>query len=332
MMHVRNEPLVSVVTPVYNGEAFLRECIDSVLAQTYQNWEYVIVNNCSKDRTLEIAQEYAARDRRIRVSTNTEFLPIIANHNAAFRLISAESGYCKVVSADDWIFPECLEKMVGLAAANPSVGLVGAYQLSGGGDQWYVRNDGLPFQRKVINGREMGRSHLLPPHPLDVFGNPTSSMYRADLVRASEAFYPNDTAEADRSACFMILQRSDYGFVHQVLAYERLHNARVTKTSQAMNAYLSSRINDCHRYGAAFLTPEEKQACLQDLLDEYYRFLASSVVTGRWGKGFWSYHSHRLREVGHPIQGAKLSKAVAVKLLGAAGNPSRSIARLREVR
>jgi glycosyltransferase involved in cell wall biosynthesis len=50
------QPLVSVVTPVYNGAEYLRQCIESVLAQSYENWDYLIVNNCSKDRTLEIAQ------------------------------------------------------------------------------------------------------------------------------------------------------------------------------------------------------------------------------------------------------------------------------------
>ena len=67
------QPLVSVLTPVYNGEAYVRECIESVIAQTYTNWEYIIVNNCSRDRTLELASEYT-RDPRIRVETNPSFL------------------------------------------------------------------------------------------------------------------------------------------------------------------------------------------------------------------------------------------------------------------
>src|ERR1700722_6944965 len=128
-MDVREQPLVSVVTPVFNGEAYLAECIESVLAQSYSNWEYIIVNNASTDGTLRIAEEYAARDRRIRVHSNDELLPIIANHNKAFSLISTEGKYCKVVSADDWISPECLSRMVMLAEANPTVGLVGSYQL-----------------------------------------------------------------------------------------------------------------------------------------------------------------------------------------------------------
>ena len=130
-MTQRDEPFVSVVTPVYNGEAFLVECIESVLKQTYQNFEYIIVNNCSKDRTLEIAKAYAQKDRRIRVHDNTEFVAVIANHNLAFRQISPQAKYCKIVSADDWLFPDCIKQLVAVAEANPSVGIAGCYQLSG---------------------------------------------------------------------------------------------------------------------------------------------------------------------------------------------------------
>ena len=70
-----DQPLVSVLTPVYNGEKFLAECIESVLAQDYQHWEYHIVNNCSTDGTLRIAQSYADKDPRIRVTTNGEGIP-----------------------------------------------------------------------------------------------------------------------------------------------------------------------------------------------------------------------------------------------------------------
>ena len=62
-MSLGQEPLVTVLTPVYNGEDFLAQCIESILAQDYRNFEYIIVNNCSKDRTLEIAQSYAEKDQ-----------------------------------------------------------------------------------------------------------------------------------------------------------------------------------------------------------------------------------------------------------------------------
>src|SRR5262245_33791133 len=124
-------PLVSVVTPVYNAAEYLQECIESVRAQTYQNWDYTIVDNCSTDGSAAIARRYAAMDSRIRVCRNAHFLPAIPNHNAALREISTASKYCKVVFGDDWLFPECLQRMVVVAEAHPSVGIVGAYCLEG---------------------------------------------------------------------------------------------------------------------------------------------------------------------------------------------------------
>jgi len=322
-MSGHTEPLVSVLTPVYNGALYLKECIDSVLAQSYSNWDYTIVNNRSTDGTAEIAEQYAAKDKRIRVHHNTEFLDIIGNHNKAFSLISPESKYCKVVSADDWLLPEFLRRTVDLGEANPSIGLVCSYQLSGGEGQWYVRTDGLPYHNTVVPGREIARAHLLGQ--LDVLGNPTSNLYRCDLVRASKAFYPNSTAEADISACFESLRASDFGFVHQVLSYERIHPVRITTTSKAMNAYASSKIGDLREYGRFFLTPEESDRRLKELLDSYYEFLAITAVNLRGSKKFWSYHKERLRALGSSLNGFRLAKGVAAKLLDLALNPKQTV-------
>src|SRR5215475_8977537 len=128
-MNSEQLPLVSVVTPVYNNVEYLSQCIESVLAQTYPNWDYTIVNNCSTDGTSEVARRYAAKYPRIRVHENTQFLRAVANHNNALRQISPKSKYCKIVFGDDWMFPRCLEEMISVAEEHPSVGIVGAYAL-----------------------------------------------------------------------------------------------------------------------------------------------------------------------------------------------------------
>src|SRR5580704_12459641 len=150
-------PFVSIVTPVHNEAEHLAECIESVLAQTYQNWDYTIVDNCSTDGSTEIANRYAEKDRRIRVSRNHELLPIIRNHNAALRRISDSSKYCKIVFADDFIFPECIDRMVAVAEDHPSVGIVSAYSLVGE----EIKCVGLPYQTTAANGREVCRKHWL---------------------------------------------------------------------------------------------------------------------------------------------------------------------------
>ena len=64
------QPLVSIVVPVYNEAQYIAECIESLLAQTYQNWECVIANNCSTDGSGEIGHKYAAQDAKTRVHDN----------------------------------------------------------------------------------------------------------------------------------------------------------------------------------------------------------------------------------------------------------------------
>ncbi len=318
------EPLVSVLTPVYNGEAYLAECIESVLAQTYSNWEYIIVNNCSTDGTSKIAEEYARKDKRIRVCQNDVLLDVIANHNRAFRLISPDSKYCKVVSADDWIFPECITRMVEVAEANPSVGIVGSYQLSGGGTNWWtwrVQWDEIPYPSTVIPGHEVCRTYFLGgPY---VFGDPTSLLYRSDLIRGQESFYPNATPEADTSACCMYLQNTDFGYVHQVLSRERVHEVRITTTAKDRNAYLSSKVGDLLAYGPFYLTEEELRARRRELLDVYYRFLAVAAIHSR-GRDFWSYHKKRLSELGYPLDRIRLGRAICAKLLDLLLNPKQT--------
>ncbi len=327
-MSVHDEPLVSVVTPVYNGALYLKECIESVLAQAYSNWEYIIVNNCSTDETLQIAEEYARREKRIQVHSNDRLLDIIANHNRAFRLISPGSKYCKVVSADDWLFPECLTRMVCVAEANPSVGIVGSYQLSGGGSdgrKWWIKWAEVPYPRPVTPGRDVCRSQLLGgPY---VFGTPTSILYRSDLVRAQESYYPNPTAEADTSACYKYLQQSDFGFVHQVLSYERIHGQAMSAECRSLNSYEPSRLNDLVEYGPIYLTPEELKKRKKESLASYYKFLGVSVLHFR-EKAFWDYHKRRLRECGHPLSWIRLAGAVVAKGMDLALNPKQTAEKL----
>jgi glycosyltransferase involved in cell wall biosynthesis len=327
-MSMHEDPMVTVLTPVYNGETYLAECIESVLAQTYSNWHYIIVNNNSTDKTLEIAERYARTDSRIKVHTYDVLVGVIENHNRAFRLVPNESKYCKIVSGDDWLFPECLSRMVEVAEANPSVGIVGSYQLSGGGkkwDDWCIKWDQVPYPSTMVPGREISRIHYLGGP--DVYGNPTSVLYRADLIKGQQHFYPNETAEADTSAICKSLQETDYGFVHQVLSYERVHHFRVTTGSQSLNAHVSANISDLIQYSGKFLSTEEREFRLKQLMDYYYGFLAISALKFREPK-FWAYHKERLSELGYPLSQAKLARAMVTTVFGLLLNPKSAFEKL----
>ena len=109
---VRNEimeELISIVLPVYNGEKYLRESIDSVLRQTYKRWELIIVDDCSTDSSAEIAKEYTKRDERIYYYRNENNLRLPRNLNRGFKL--ARGNYLTWTSDDNRFKPTALEKM-----------------------------------------------------------------------------------------------------------------------------------------------------------------------------------------------------------------------------
>ncbi len=307
-MNVDAEPLVSVVTPVYNCEEYLAECIESVLDQEYHKWEYIIVNNCSRDRSLEIAQTYALKDRRIRIHNNSQFLGMIQNHNHALRQISADSKYCKVVHADDWLFPECIEKMVQLAEGHPKVGLVGAYGL----EETWVAWDGLPYPSTVVPGREICRRTLLDG--LYIFGTPSSLLIRSDLIRSRKYFYNEANFHADSEMCFEVLQNADFGFVHEVLTFTRVHNEAASSFARRFNTYILGDLTWLMKYGPAYLTSEEYEKCLKRSLNGYYRFLAESLWSRR-EKEFWDYHRTELKKLNCSFSRTKLIVALGSVLV-----------------
>lgn len=309
-MHPKSQPLVSVVTPVYNGAEFLAECIESVLAQTYENWEYVIVDNRSTDHSLEIAQQYAQQDARIRVHSNAEFLKQFQNWNHAMRQISPESKYCKVLHADDWLFPECIARMVKVAEAHPSVGIVSAYRL----DENQVNLDGLPYPSTIVSGREICHSSLLGGLHIHVFGSPTSLLIRSAIVHGREAFYDESVIHSDTATCFDILQDCDFGFVHQVLTFTRRHNESLTSVTNLFNTRYLARFIVFLRYGPVYLSEEEYEERLEQRLENYHRFLAQGVLELK-GKEFRDFHRNELERLGYPLSTARLVKALFLELL-----------------
>jgi glycosyltransferase involved in cell wall biosynthesis len=325
-MSIDDAPLVSVVTSVYNGADFLAECIESVLKQTYGHYEYIIVNNCSTDRTLEIALTYAQKDSRIRVRTNDRLVGVIENHNLAFSLISPVSKYCKVVSADDYIFPECLTRMVDFADAHPSVGLVGSYAIAGKN----VMYQGLEYETNVVNGREICRATLLGGPYL--FGSPTSLLYRSDLIRATKAFYPTSNPHADTTACYEALEHSDFGFVHQVLSHAGIHADSQTSRSLKFGVIRRAGISDPIRFGPRYLEREEVKKRLKLMIDQYYTWLIPAVFEHSRDKEFWRLQKVGLADIGFKFSSMRLAIAVLRRGLELMLRPGAALKRLSSIK
>jgi glycosyltransferase involved in cell wall biosynthesis len=313
------EPKVAVATPVYNGEATLERCIESVLEQTHRNLEYTIVDNCSTDATPAIAKRYAARDPRIRIHRNAEFLDVIGNHNNAFALVCDRGEYVKLVGADDWLFPGCLEAMVSLAEAHPTVGMVSSYVLYGTRVAW----DGLPYPSTFLKGRDACRMYLL--EDIKAFGGPSASLLRSSVVCARQPFYKPGRYNGDTEAYLDLLREHDFGFVHQVLSFKRAgQESRTTHALRRINPYAASNVEELVRYGPAYLSPVELEQRLAQELDSYYRFLAEIWIR-RPGRDVWRYHRDRMRLLGTPIRTGRLARYVAAAILDRLLNPKRTL-------
>jgi glycosyltransferase involved in cell wall biosynthesis len=301
-------PLVSVVTPVYNTAEHLAQCIESVLAQTCSDFEYVVQDNCSTDGSRAIAESWARRDPRIRFFANETFLGQVPNYNLALSRIAEGTRYVKVVQADDWLFPSCLAAMTALAEAHPAVGLLSSYDLHGN----RVHGTGLFPEERVLRGRDACRLFLLRDQFL--FGSPTTVMYRADLVRARSPFYAEGRYHEDTEAAFELLAGCDFGFVHQVLSFVRQRPESISGVAVTRDPEPLDRLILVTRYGPTHLDPAEHGPCLREARRYYYRHLACAWLARR-EPAYWDYHRRGLATIGETIRRPELAKQVAVELM-----------------
>jgi glycosyltransferase involved in cell wall biosynthesis len=312
-------PYVSIVTPVHNGGKYLKECIESVLSQTYQNWEYIIQNNFSNDDTLEIAGQYAKKEKRIKIYNTDRLLPIIDNWNDSLRKISPDSDYCKIIHADDLIFPDCIKKMIEIAVKYPSAGIIGSYALLGN----KVKFDGLQIDQKIISGKEICR--LTFRRKFFLFGSPTTLLFRSDIIKSRDAFYDNKFLHADTEVCYDILQTSDFGFVHQVLSYTRLHDQSQTELlSNKYKTNLMEYFGMLKKYGEIYFSRQEYHSLLRKNFRLYYIFLARNFFQLR-NKEFRNYQIQNLKKMGFTFSFWKFMCYFFLVVVDEILNPKRAI-------
>jgi glycosyltransferase involved in cell wall biosynthesis len=306
------KPLVSVVTPFFNTREYLAECIESVLRQSHGNWEYLLVDNCSTDGSSEIAAGYAARfPGKIRLIRTQSFLSQLQNYNFALSNISRESKYCKMVQADDWIFPDCIRSMVEVAEAHPAVGIVSAYELEGA----EVTLDGLPYPSPETPGHKICRLYFFKGTYL--FGTPTSILMRSDMVRSRNPFYEERYAPfEDGHACFDLLKTWNFGFVHQVLTYTRRQAGSIIAPFRSFGMVPFLHFSMLVAHGRDYLSEQEYVQCLKRAEREYFTILARvACKPGSWNREFWDFHRKGLASINYALNWSLLVKWIPRGLL-----------------
>jgi len=211
--------LVSVLLPVYNGAAHVRTAIESVLAQEYEKFEFVIADNASNDGTTEIINEYLS-DNRVRVIRNQETLPRLENFKLVFEAVSKDSCWYKFIGDDDRLLPGCLEEMVRVAEMYKNVGLVGSYYYKGTD----LVKGAVVEGAQIVSGSQILKKMLLEPEARATIYSPTSVLIAPDAYRLMGGFR-TDLLHADAELFYRVLNSFNLAYIHKPLTEIGFHRA-----------------------------------------------------------------------------------------------------------
>jgi len=229
-------PLVSICIPTYNQERFLARALESVLCQSYPHFELLVVDDCSTDRTREVALEFASQDPRIRFLANRANLGMVANWNRCLEIARGE--YVKFLFGDDLLTsPDALRRMVEVLEVGRDVSLVASARTvidEGGGLLETLK--GFPDGAR-IPGKELIKScldNLITEH--NPIGEPSAVMFRRDS--AKRGFDPRYRQLVDLEMWFHLLEQGVFAYVGEPLCAFRVHGEQQTVKNRQNLSYI----------------------------------------------------------------------------------------------
>jgi len=259
------DPAVTVLMSVYNGEPYLREAVESVLGQVFSDFEFLIIDDASTDRTVEIVESY--RDPRIRLYHNERNLGLTVSLNKGIEL--ARGRYIARMDGDDISLPERLSRQFEFMESHPSVGVCGT---------WAKTIDpagNITGELSALTGASL-KNLCWRPSP---FLHPTV-MVRADLMK-SYGYNPEYRQAQDYELWLRLSPITDFHNLKNFLYLYRNHGKNVSKTyrkqqlSVAYKAFSEYIGNNKINYdGFLALIPEETK--VDPLRRAFYWWLASA--------------------------------------------------------
>ena len=215
---MKYEPLVSVIMNCYNGEKYLREAIDSVYSQTYQNWEIVLLDNASTDHTAEIAKGF---DQKLRYFRNDITVPLGQARNLALQ--QAQGKLIAFLDSDDVWQPSKLEKQIPLFENAPLVGLVFAdtilcYKEDGRSVSYFVEHGYYPPKGKIF-------SALLQNYSIPML----TAVIRKEVLETLDEWFDESFRVCDDFDFFLrVAYEWDGDYVNEPLASCLIHSEAAT--------------------------------------------------------------------------------------------------------
>ena len=262
-------PAVSVLTTTYNRESYVASAIESVLAQTYRDFELVIVDDCSTDRTVEIARAYERADARVRVVVNEHNLGDYRNRNRAAEL--ARAPLLKYHDSDDLMYPHCLSVMVPMLLSEPRAG----FGLSSG-SRWSGGPCPMLLTPRMAYQREFFGEGVF-------FCGPAGAIFRTEVFRQLGGFVDEGVA-SDHLFWMRACKTIDVLLLPADLFWYRLHPAQQFQSARGQREYARVPGLIWHALHAPDcpLTPEEREQAKRNRAYHMARRTFEDVRRGRW--------------------------------------------------
>lgn len=244
-------PLISVILPVYNCEAYIFEAVNSILQQTYAHFELIIIDDCSTDQTLEICKSF--QDKRLVILEKKQNSGIA--HTMNLGLSVAKGKYVARMDGDDISLPKRFEKQLAFMEANPAVVACGTgYKIMGG------TNDSV-----LPEGHEAIKIRLL-------YGNcivhPSVMVRKAELTTAAILYDPTMEPAEDYDFWVKFLAVGQLHNLQEELLHYRVHSAQASSVKQSIQAESSKKIRfKLLHYLKANITIEEQRVYFKAMED-----------------------------------------------------------------
>jgi glycosyltransferase involved in cell wall biosynthesis len=271
------QPLVAVITPVYNGEAYLKATMESVQKQTYGNIVHVILDNCSTDGTAAIIEQFRNQRVKLIVARNDELVPIWENWNRALRMVPPEAAYAKILCGDDLIRSDCISRFVAVAESDQAVEVVLSHDIF---FEENVHRANLPPECTVFDVIAIMRAAMndsinwLPYHHLFIRLHDYDR--DAPMFEARPIFF-------DAAAVFSRLRRGKFAYLHEPLLYTRWHKDSETSKFLRSGAAvpLLTRYDIFTAYGCHCWDGATYRKELERLRGRLARFILHQKLTGQ---------------------------------------------------
>jgi len=246
MTSANRSPKASVCIPTYNYGRYIPDAIESVLGQTFSDFELLVVDNCSTDNTRELVENYARKDARVAYFCNEANLGMVGNWNRCLEHACGE--YVKILCADDVLARDCLERQVLELEKDPEVVLVSCVRQMTTVDLLPIKELRYGESYAVIDGADA--IHRCFDYG-NLIGEPTAVLFRRNA--AERGFDPAYSQLIDQEMWYYLLRKGKMVFVPETLCLFRQHEQQGTADSIRSLSFVDDEFLLYRRYADRYL-------------------------------------------------------------------------------